>query len=66
VSGLVYAAAESGAYFSTNHGLSWQAVPRSELQGKAFVSVLVDPQNSNLVFFGSRGGSTYRWDKTLP
>jgi hypothetical protein len=66
VSGRVYAAAESGAYVSNNQGNSWQLVARPELQGRAFVSVLVDPQNSNLVYFGSREGSTYRWDMTLP
>jgi hypothetical protein len=66
VSGRVYAAAESGAYVSNNQGSTWQAVPRAELQGRAYVSVLVDPQNSNLVYFGSREGSTFRWDLTLP
>lgn len=66
VSGRVYAAAESGAYVSNNQGATWQAVPRAELQGRAYVSVLVDPQNSNLVYFGSREGSTFRWDLTLP
>jgi hypothetical protein len=66
VSGLVYAAAERGAYVSTNNGSSWQLVPRPELQNKTFLSVVVDPQNSNIVYFGSRNGSTYRWDKTLP
>lgn len=66
VSGRVYAAAESGAYVSNNQGGTWQPVSRPELQGRAFVSALVDPQNSNLVYFGSREGSTYRWDLTLP
>jgi len=66
VSGRVYAAAESGAYVSNNQGGTWQPVSRPELQGRAFVSALVDPQNSNLVYFGSREGSTYRWDMTLP
>lgn len=61
---LVYAAAESGAYISADGGIHWLQVNRGELQNRAFVSVLVDPQSSNLVYFGSRDGSTYRWDKT--
>ncbi len=64
--GLIYAATETGAYYSLDNGSNWQAVPRGELQNIALVSLLFDPQNPNIVYFGSRDGSTYRWDKTVP
>lgn len=63
---LVYAAAESGAYLSVDGGVNWSPAPKAELQNRPFLSVQVDGANPNIVYFGSRDGSTYRWDKTLP
>lgn len=60
---LLYAAAESGAYFSTDGGLSWSIAPRPELQGVAFLSVEVDSNHPGTVYFGSRDGGTYRWNQ---
>ena len=63
---LLYAATWNGAFISTDGGLNWTQAPKAELQGREFFSVQVDAANPNIVYFGSRNGSTYRWDKTLP
>jgi hypothetical protein len=61
---LLYAAAESGAYISSDGGTNWQ-LARNDLI-LPLLSVQVDANNPNIVYFGSKDGSTYRWDKTLP
>jgi hypothetical protein len=63
---LLYAATWNGAFISTDGGLNWTQAPKAELQGREFFSVQVDANNPNIVYFGSKDGSTYRWDKTLP
>jgi photosystem II stability/assembly factor-like uncharacterized protein len=61
----LYAAASTGTYYSVDGGLNWYLTPKAELQSISFVSVEVDRTNSNIVYFGSKEGSTYRWDRSL-
>lgn len=60
---ILYAAAESGAYFSADGGRNWSIAPQTELQGVAFIAVEVDSNHPGTVYFGSRDGSTYRWNQ---
>lgn len=62
---LVYAATSTGAYYSTNGGLNWLTVPRSELEGSNFVSVEVDRNNPQIIYFGNKEGGTYQWNRFI-
>lgn len=64
-SNLLYAAASTGTYYSVDGGANWYFISRPELQGAGFLSVEVDRSDSNIVYFGSKEGSTYRWDRRL-
>lgn len=58
----LYAGTASGAYYSSDCGLTWQEGP-SNLGGLNLQTVWVDLHDTNIVYFGTNQAGAYKWDK---
>ena len=59
----VYAGAQWGSYFSDDSGVTWQPAA-SNLAGWTSQSLIVDPLDRDIIYFGSREHGIFRWDRS--